>query len=125
LTIRFLLRAVFAATIALAAGLLLIILFLQSGQDESMESAQQRYELSHLAKFSSSNSIHLTELARQHVVTLDPRYETEYHQLVDQIQGKAAWLNGEKKSYEQRLRAFNVAADDLALLKNPTTYHSN
>ncbi|MFY8282966.1 methyl-accepting chemotaxis protein [Pseudoalteromonas sp. SSMSWG5] len=82
-----------------------------------MESAQQRYELSHLAKFSSSNSIHLTELARQHVVTLDPRYEVEYHQLVDQIQGKAAWLNGEKKSYEQRLRAFNVAADDLALLQ--------
>ena len=117
MTIRFLLRAVFAATITLAAGLLLIILFLQSGQDESMESAQQRYELSHLAKFSSSNSIHLTELARQHVVTLDPRYEVEYHQLVDQIQGKAAWLNGEKKSYEQRLRAFNVAADDLALLQ--------
>ncbi|WP_217877187.1 methyl-accepting chemotaxis protein [Pseudoalteromonas shioyasakiensis] len=117
MTIRFLLRAVFAATITLAAGLLLIILFLQSGQDESMESAQQRYELSHLAKYSAANSIHLTELARQHVVTLDPRYEVEYHQLVDQIQGKAAWLNGEKKSYVQRLKAFNVAADDLALLQ--------
>ena len=97
LTIRFLLRTVFAATITLAAGLLFIILFLQSGQDESMESAQQRYELSHLAQFSSSNSIRLTELARQHVVTLDPRYEVEYHHLVDQIQGKAAWLNGQKK----------------------------
>ncbi|MBD57277.1 methyl-accepting chemotaxis protein [uncultured Pseudoalteromonas sp.] len=82
-----------------------------------MQSAQQRYELSHLAKFSSSNSIHLTELARQHVVTLEPRYKVEYQNLVDQIQGKAAWLNGEKKSYVQRLRAFNVAADDLALLQ--------
>ncbi len=82
-----------------------------------MESAQQRYELSHLAKFSSSNSIHLTELARQHVVTLENRYKGEYQELVDQIQGKAAWLNGEKKSYVQRLKAFNVAADDLALLQ--------
>ncbi len=117
LTIRFLLRTVFAATITLAAGLLFIILFLQSGQDESMESAQQRYELSHLAQFSSSNSIRLTELARQHVVTLDPRYEVEYHHLVDQIQGKAAWLNGQKKNYVQRLKAFNVATDDLALLQ--------
>jgi len=117
LTIRFLLRAVFAATITLAAGLLLIILFLQSGQDKSMDSAQQRYELSHLAKFSAANSIHLTELARQYVVTLNPRYADEYHQLVDQIEGKAAWLNGEKKSFEQRLKAFNVAADDLALLQ--------
>ncbi|MEI8646116.1 hypothetical protein P4S56_18850 [Pseudoalteromonas sp. Hal056] len=117
MTIRFLLRAVFAATITLAAGLLLIILFLQSGQDKSMDSAQQRYELSHLAKLSAANSIHLTELARQHVVTLNPRYADEYHQLVDQIEGKAAWLNGEKKSFEQRLKAFNVAADDLALLQ--------
>ncbi|WP_348708926.1 methyl-accepting chemotaxis protein [uncultured Pseudoalteromonas sp.] len=117
MSIRFLLRAVFAATITLAAGLLVIILLLQAGQDKSLYSAQQRYELSHLAQLSSSNSIHLTELARQHVVTLDNRYKDEYYKLVDQIQGKTAWLNGEKKSYEQRLKAYNVAADDLALLQ--------
>ena len=117
MSIRFLLRAVFAATITLAAGLLVIILLLQAGQDKSLYSAQQHYELSHLAQLSSSNSIHLTELARQHVVTLDNRYKDEYYKLVDQIQGKTAWLNGEKKSYEQRLKAYNVAADDLALLQ--------
>ena len=80
-----------------------------------MESAQQRYELSHLAKFSSSNSFTLQNLLST-CCNLRPSI-VEYQNLVDQIQGKAAWLNGEKKSYVQRLRAFNVAADDLALLQ--------
>ncbi len=117
LTIRYLLRAVFAATIALAAGLLIIILMLKAGQNYSQDAAQQRYALSHLANYSSSNSIKLTELARQHVVTLDPTYKEEYYKLVSQIQGKTAWLDGRKLSYIARLQEYNVEKSDLDLLK--------
>ncbi|MEZ7276460.1 hypothetical protein [Pseudoalteromonas sp. 68 DY56-GL68] len=116
MSIRYLLRAVFAATITLAAGLLIIILMLKSGLSDSQQAAQQRYELSHLAKLSSSNSIKLTELARQYVVTLQSKYKQQYFELVGQIQGDIAWLNGEKKSYLARLQAYNVDKSDLALL---------
>ncbi|WP_157066160.1 methyl-accepting chemotaxis protein [Pseudoalteromonas arabiensis] len=116
MSIRYLLRAVFAATITLAAGLLIIILMLKSGQTDSQQAAQQRYQLSHLAKLSSSNSIKLTELARQYVVTLESQYKQQYFELVGQIQGDIAWLNGEKKSYLARLQAYNVDKSDLALL---------
>lgn len=111
------LRAVFAATITLAAVLLVIILLLKEGLADSQYAAQQRYSLSHLAKLSSSNSIKLTELARQHVVTLKQTYKDDYFELVGQIQGDVAWLNGEKKSYITRLKQYNVDASDLALLE--------
>ncbi|TGE79683.1 hypothetical protein C7Y70_15350 [Pseudoalteromonas sp. KS88] len=111
------LRAVFAATISLAVGLLVIILLLKEGLEESQYSAQQRYSLSHLAKLSSSNSIKLTELARQHVVTLEQSYKDDYFELVGQIQGDIAWLDGTKRSYVTRLKQYNVAASDLALLE--------
>jgi len=117
LSIRYMLRAVFAATITLAAVLLVIILLLKEGLADSQYAAQQRYSLSHLAKLSSSNSIKLTELARQHVVTLKQTYKDDYFELVGQIQGDVAWLNGEKKSYITRLKQYNVDASDLALLE--------
>ena len=110
------LRAVFAITITIAAGLLVIILLLKAGLADSQYSAQQRYQLSHFANLSSSNSIKLTELARQYVVTLQPNYKNEYYHLVEQIQGAQPWLDNRKKSYIDRLKEFNVNEQQLALL---------
>lgn len=121
MTIRFLLRAVFAATISLAAGLLVIILILKDGQTESEQAAQQRYSLSHLANLASTNSIKLTELARQHVVTLDNSYKEAYFNLVSQIKGETPWLDGQKKSYLARLQAYNIDETELDLLKKSNT----
>ncbi len=110
------LRTVFALAITIAAGLLIIILLLKTGLSDSQQSAQQRYQLSHFAKLSASNSIRLTELARQYVVTLQPSYKNEYYHLVEQIQGTQPWLDDRKKSYIDRLKEFNVNEQQLALL---------
>ncbi|CAM4139949.1 methyl-accepting chemotaxis protein [Pseudoalteromonas ostreae] len=116
MTIRLMLRTVFALAITIAAGLLIIILLLKTGLSDSQQSAQQRYQLSHFAKLSASNSIRLTELARQYVVTLQPSYKNEYYHLVEQIQGTQPWLDDRKKSYIDRLKEFNVNEQQLALL---------
>ena len=110
------LRTVFALAITIAAGLLIIILLLKTGLSDSQQSAQQRYQLSHFAKLSASNSIKLTELARQYVVTLQPSYKKQYYELVNQIEGTEPWLDGRKKSYIDRLKEFNVNEQELALL---------
>ena len=110
------LRTVFALAITIAAGLLIIILLLKTGLSDSQQSAQQRYQLSHFAKRSASNSIKLTELARQYVVTLQPSYKKQYYELVNQIEGTEPWLDGRKKSYIDRLKEFNVNEQELALL---------
>ncbi|MEI8607135.1 methyl-accepting chemotaxis protein [Pseudoalteromonas sp. B160] len=116
MTIRLMLRTVFALAITIAAGLLIIILLLKTGLSDSQQSAQQRYQLSHFAKLSASNSIKLTELARQYVVTLQPSYKKQYYELVNQIEGTEPWLDGRKKSYIDRLKEFNVNEQELALL---------
>lgn len=110
------LRTVFALAITIAAGLLIIILLLKTGLADSQQSAQQRYQLSHFANLASSNSIKLTELARQYVVTLQPSYKNEYYHLVKQIGGTEPWLDNRKKSYIDRLKEFNVNEQQVALL---------
>lgn len=110
------LRTVFALAITIAAGLLIIILLLKTGLSDSQQSAQQRYQLSHFANLASSNSIKLTELARQYVVTLQPSYKNEYYHLVKQIGGTEPWLDDRKKSYLDRLKEFNVNEQQVALL---------
>ncbi|HEA15171.1 MAG TPA: methyl-accepting chemotaxis protein [Pseudoalteromonas prydzensis] len=116
MTIRLMLRTVFALAITIAAGLLIIILLLKTGLSDSQQSAQQRYQLSHFANLASSNSIKLTELARQYVVTLQPSYKNEYYHLVKQIGGTEPWLDDRKKSYLDRLKEFNVNEQQVALL---------
>lgn len=119
------LRIVFATAVTIAAGLLVIILLLKSGLADSQQSAQTRYQLSHFAKLSSSNSIRLTELARQYVVTLEPSYKNQYIELVNQIQGNEAWLDGRKKSYLERLKEYRVGASELALLDKSNSLSMN
>ncbi|MGO2129302.1 MAG: hypothetical protein ACTH4U_11215 [Pseudoalteromonas prydzensis] len=116
MTIRLMLRTVFALAITIAAGLLIIILLLKTGLSDSQQSAQQRYQLSHFANLASSNSIKLTELARQYVVTLQPSYKNEYYHLVKQLGGTEPWLDDRKKSYLDRLKEFNVNEQQVALL---------
>lgn len=125
LTIRLMLRIVFATAVIIAAGLLVIILLLKSGLSDSQQSAQTRYHLSHFAKLSSSNSIRLTELARQYVVTLEPSYKNQYIELVNQIQGNEAWLDGRKKSYIERLKEYRVGTNELALLDKSNSLSMN
>lgn len=117
MTIRLLLKVVFGVAVSIAIVLLLIILMLKQGLIDSEKTAQDRYELSHLAKLANQKSASLTNLARQHIVTLDPKYKTEYYHLVEQINGEKAWLDGRKLSYLDRLAEYNVEASDLNLLK--------
>lgn len=114
------LRTVFAVTIVIASALLIIILLLKQGLLNSEHAAQKRYELSHFASLAATNSAKLTNLARQHVVTLEPEYKNQYNQLVAQINGQAAWLDGSKQSYINRLKAYQVDSDDLATLAKST-----
>lgn len=117
MTIKLLLRVIFGVAISIAIVLLLIILMLKQGLIESEQASQDRYALSHLAQLSSQNSTNLTSLARQYVVTLNPKYKTEYYDLVAKINGEKAWLDGRKLSYLNRLAEYQVDAADLNLLK--------
>lgn len=125
LTIRLILRAVFAIATIIAVGLLVIIVLLKQGLLESEEVAQQRYDLSHLARLAETNSTLLTNLARQHVVTLDPAYKKQYYQLVAQRNGEQPWLDGRSLSYVDRLKEYNIDSDDLALLAKSNDLSGN
>lgn len=117
MTIRLMLRLVFGITVLIAGILLLVNILLAQGLIDSEEEAKNRYELSHVAKLSAGNSAQLTKLARQFVVTLESKYETEYLKLVDQIEGKVPWDNGRTINYLDWLKEYDVDSEDLKLLE--------
>ncbi|GAA0340949.1 methyl-accepting chemotaxis protein [Bowmanella denitrificans] len=117
MTIKNLLRIAFGVTIAVAALLLLIVLLLKQNLADSFEAAEYRYQSSHLAKLSATNSSMLTMLARHYVVTLDSQYLNAYNLLVEQIQGNAKWDDGQTTGYLDRLRALGISSDELVYLE--------
>ncbi|NMM39868.1 methyl-accepting chemotaxis protein [Pseudoalteromonas arctica] len=125
MTIRSMLRIVFAAATIIAAGLLVIILLLKQGLSQSEVVAQQRYDVSHLARLADTSSTLLTNLARQHVVTLDPSYKQGYNQLVAQRNGEQPWLDGRSLSYVKRLQEYHIGSEDLDFLTKSTELSVN
>lgn len=116
MTIKNLLRLAFGVTIGVAALLLLIVLLLKQNLTDSFNAAEFRYQSSHLAKLSATNSATLTLLARHYVVTLEEKYLDAYNLLVEQIQGNAKWEDGRATGYLERLRELGIDSSDLAYL---------
>ncbi|MBN7821728.1 methyl-accepting chemotaxis protein [Bowmanella yangjiangensis] len=117
MTIKNLLRLAFGVTIGVAALLLLIVLLLKQNLTDSFNAAEFRYQSSHLAKLSATNSATLTLLARHYVVTLEEKYLDAYNLLVEQIQGNARWEDGRATGYLERLRELGIDSSDLAYLE--------
>ncbi|MBT1064449.1 methyl-accepting chemotaxis protein [Bowmanella sp. Y26] len=117
MTIKNLLRLAFGVTIGVAALLLLIVLLLKQNLTDSFNAAEFRYQSSHLAKLSATNSATLTLLARHYVVTLEEKYLDAYNLLVEQIQGNAKWEDGRATGYLERLRELGIDSSDLAYLE--------
>lgn len=95
---------------------LFLALQLKQNVEASYATADYRYNVSHLAKLSTSNSTLLTLNARQFVATLDPKYRDKYNQIVDQITGKAPMYDGRSLEYQQRLKELGVPSNLMTYL---------
>ncbi|WP_462158933.1 methyl-accepting chemotaxis protein [Pseudoalteromonas sp. GB56] len=122
MTIKALLRTAFAIITLIAVILLLVVLNLRTSLDHSFDSSSFRYQSSHLAKLSASNSTNLTVNARQYVATLDSQYLDKYNYIVDQITGKAPAVDGRSLAYIDRLKEINVPTDLLRYLEQSNDY---
>ncbi|MEO2268151.1 methyl-accepting chemotaxis protein [Pseudoalteromonas pernae] len=122
MTIKALLRTAFAIITLIAVILLLVVLNLRTSLDSSFDSSSFRYQSSHLAKLSATNSTNLTINARQYVATLDSQYLDKYNHIVDQITGKAPALDGRSMAYLDRLKEINVPGDLLRYLEQSNDY---
>lgn len=78
MNIRDLFRVFFGAIILVSGITLFLALQLKQNVEASYAAADYRYNVSHLAKLSTSNSTLLTLNARQFVATLDPKYRDKY-----------------------------------------------
>ncbi|EJL6400583.1 methyl-accepting chemotaxis protein [Vibrio navarrensis] len=116
MNIKDLFRVFFGAIILVSGITLFLALQLKQNVEASYATADYRYNVSHLAKLSTSNSTLLTLNARQFVATLDPKYRDKYNHIVDQITGKAPMYDGRSLEYQQRLKELGVPSNLMTYL---------
>ena len=125
MNIKNLFGVIFGAIFAISAALLIIVLLLKGNLIDSFEESNRRFEIDNLARDAAVKSETLTSLARQYVVTLNPKYKADYEKLVDQIQGNVPWDNGMRISYLDQLRQAGVEERNLSALKESVELSMN
>lgn len=125
MNIKNLFGVIFGAIFAISAALLVIVLLLKGNLIDSFDESNRRFEIDNLARDAAVQSETLTSLARQYVVTLNPKYKADYEKLVDQIQGTVPWDNGMKISYLDQLRKAGVEERNLSALKESVELSMN
>lgn len=121
MSIRSLSRLAFAAAAIFIVGQLMTSLLLNSKLEESHVLADLRVKSLELASMSLTHSDQLTSLARQYIITLDPKYKEQYEFLVRKIEGDERWEDGRSLSYIERLEEIGISGDRLELLEESNT----
>jgi methyl-accepting chemotaxis protein len=109
-------RAIFSLLVAMILVLVGIVTVLINNQDHANKANDYRYESYNLGLSSKLNSDLLTKLARQYVITLDAKYLNEYLRVVDMLEGKSPWPNGESISYSDRLQTLGFTEQEFSKL---------
>ena len=114
-------RAIFSVLIIMILVLVGVVTLLISNQEHANQAANYRYDSYNLGLSSKLNSDLLTKLARQYVITLDKSYLDEYLRIVDMLEGKSPWPDGQSISYSERLNSVGFTEEEFAKLDESNT----